>query len=419
MPDETGQFPEVVKKAERLDIVKLIRKIRFETETARKMASSALKYYTQAELQQVTADMIDIASPESDRDVKRNLILALGKASTPEALELLLWILQDGKETYDMRIAALEGLSSAKTQEIVAAERTTLDSMVLNREKERKEAQKNIDETTKKIENIQTRKDELVLKNLEQQDKLNQLSMKLQEISMPTEFVDPAAPRSRVTAQEMTKLRRDIKALETSIAKQNESIVRMDEETAELQRQKLRYEGLLAKREEEKDITFQSRAPAGAIAPEETMMDAPPEMFGEPVYVETDEEKNEIIFAISLIKTLGSMRDEESLPVIKRAWDEYRVEQQRIHYLLSLARLSDFSGVDMLIARLRSDYLDGPASEEILLRAGIIEVLGDYLLQKYDDRLAGLVEYLSEEGGYPEIRKAASGVLAKIAVKPK
>ncbi|HNS33256.1 MAG TPA: tetratricopeptide repeat protein [bacterium] len=404
------------------DIRKIIRKIRFETETEKKKASSVLVRYSQAELQQVAEDMIDIAGYEKDAEVKKNIMLALGKAATPESVQLLLGILQDSKELYDIRIVALEGLANTKTEEIIAAERNTLNIMVANREKERKDAQKNIEEITKKLESLQVKKDELSLKNFEQQEKLSQLNMKLQEISMPAEFMDvpPQSQQARISAQELTKLRRDIKALETAITKQMENMSKMDQEMAELQRQKLRYENLLVKREEKKDISFQTRQDySSAPPPDMAFPDQPPDMYGEAVYVETDEEKNEIIFAVSLIKTLGKMRDVQSLDIIKRGWEEYGVEQQNIYYLLSLARLSDFSGIDALVARLRNDYPAGQMQEELLLRSGIIEAVGDYLLQTPNDRLSGLIEYLSEEGGYPEIRKAASVVLAKIGQRSK
>ena len=414
--NEMGELvpKEVVKKE---DIRKVIRKIKFETETERKKASATLQWYTQAELQQVVIEMIDIATQEKDIDVKKNLMFAIGKASVPESVEFLLKILQDNKETFDIRIVSLESLSGIITNDVVVAARNTLSGIVTNREQERKDAQKKIEEITKKLENLQAKKDEIQIKNVEQQEKLNQLNMKLAQASTPAEHMDIQQPR--ISPQELTKIRKDINAINAILTKQTNEMRKMEEEAAELEKQKMRYESLLAKRAEDKKISFQPRPSASGLPPEMGPSDMPPEMSGEPLYVETDEEKNEIFFAISLIKFLGKLRDKESLAIIKRAWTEYGVEQQQIYYFLSIARLSDFSGIDMLIARLRKDYPTDGIKEEVSLRTEIIDVIGDYLLQTPDEKLQGLIEYLSEEGGYPEIRKAAAGVLAKITQRSK
>lgn len=416
--NEMGELvpKEVVKKE---DIRKVVRKIKFDTETERKKASATLQWYTQAELQQVVIEMIGIATQEKDIDVKKNLMFAIGKASVPESVEFLLKVLQDNKETFDIRIVSLESLSGIITNDVVVAARNTLSGIVTNREQERKDAQKKIEEITKTLENLQAKKDKIQIENMEQQEKLNQLNMKLGQFSMPPEQMD--VQQTRISPQEITKIRKDINAINAILTKQTNEMRKIEEEAAELEKQKMRYESLLAKRAEDKKISFQQRPSASGLPlpPEMEPSDMPPEMSGEPLYVETDEEKNEIFFAISLIKFLGKLRDKESLAIIKRAWTEYGVEQQQIYYLLSIARLSDFSGIDMLIARLRKDYPTDGIKEEVSLRTEILEVIGDYLLQTPDEKLQGLIEYLSEEGGYPEIRKAAAGVLAKITQRSK
>jgi|LSQX01.2.fsa_nt_gb tetratricopeptide (TPR) repeat protein len=416
-PGEADGSPqrEVVPKE---DVRRVIKKIRFETETARKRSASVLPKYKREELQQVVEEVIEIAKEEKDVEVNKNLLLALGKAATDESIQFILKELQNIKQTFDVKIVALESLSKLESDEITNAARGVLNGMVLNREKERKDAQKQIADITKKIDGLMVKKDENSFKSLEVLDKITQLSNKLQEMSAPGDFGDGQPQQKRPSVQELGKLRRDLRAQNNEVTKLNRASARIDAEIGKLQQERLRYESLLVERDKNKDINFQSRQSVASVPPGNIgFEDFLPDEGG--VYIETDEEKNEIIFAISLIKALGKMRDKEGLGVIKKGWDEYGVEQQKIYYLLSLARLSDFSGINELVLRLRSDYPTGPLQEELSLRSGIIEVLGDYLIQNPDEKLYGLIEYLSEGGGYPEIKRAASGVLSKTAQRSK
>ena len=420
-PDElNGELMQEERKKE--DITKLIRKVRFGTETVKKRSASVLYRYSREDLEKIAGDMLELVEKEKDVQVKKDLVRGIGKAATPESVDLLVKMLQDKDETFDVRIAVLDSLSAIRTEEVITASRNTLNELVLNREAERKAAQKNIEDITKKTEALRIKKDELNLKNMEHQNKLYELNRKFEEASMPPEFMDPQDQRTRVSAQELSKMRREIRQINDAMTKNREEMSKIDREILKLQRERLRYESLLEKKAERQDITFQSRREPEMMPPE--MM--PPEMMpsgmmfpgmeAEPVYTETDEEKNEIIFAISLIKTLGKMRDVESLGIIKKGWEEYSVGNQRIYYLLALARLGDFSGMDTLISRLRRDYPQGQqVREEVLLRADIIDVSGDYLAKNPDDALLGLIEYLVEEGGYPEIRRTAVRILAETA----
>ncbi|MCM8830544.1 MAG: hypothetical protein NC824_06070, partial [Candidatus Omnitrophica bacterium] len=137
-----------------------------------------------------------------------------------------------------------------------------------------------------------------------------------------------------------------------------------------------------------------------------------------PRYEETSEDKNEVIFALKLIRALGNMRDRQGLSVIKKGWDEYGVDSELIYYLLTLAQLGDFTGIQSLAQRLREDYPQSQLDTEIALRKSIIEVAGEYLAQKPDPKLQGLIEFLSEEGEHPEIKGAALSVLASLTKAP-
>ncbi|HOJ39064.1 MAG TPA: hypothetical protein PK644_01195, partial [bacterium] len=113
------------------------------------------------------------------------------------------------------------------------------------------------------------------------------------------------------------------------------------------------------------------------------------------------------------------LKDEESLRVIRNAWQEYGSQQHQLLYDLALARLGDFSRMSSLLERLREDLPEGEAEAEVKLRCSIIEVLGEYLKVKPDEELKELLQYLAEESSQPQLSEAARQVLGLKKSEPK
>jgi tetratricopeptide (TPR) repeat protein len=405
-----------------LPVEQIVKRIKFGTETVRKNSSQQLTRYTQSELVKVSAEIISLFSKSKDVEIKRNLMITLGKVGTQESGNVLLKTVQNEEELFDTRIVALENIANIRTPEIIQTLRNTLKGLVEARETERAEARKNIQEITKKTDEMQAKK---IALNLEMQ----QNNIKIQEIQNkigmggympPPDFNMPQQEGEEIpkplTAEEILKLQIEERKLREDITKKNEEISKIDEELGELQIKKRRYENLLVRKGGGKDITMPSRT----MQPEMYYGPGMPVESYEymPVSVqETDEEKNEIVFALSLINALGEMRDKESLPVIRKAWKEYEVDSQKISYFLALARLSDYSNINALIERLKQDYPQADPGQEVKLRTGIIEIVGEYFAQRPDEELLGMIKYLSEEGEHPEIREAASKTVSAV-VKP-
>jgi len=421
-PEFAGLSPKETKE-EKAPVEKLIKSIKFGTEKVRNQSASILPNYEQAELLKVVPDMISIVTESKEIPIRKNVILALGKTETPEAIDTILKIIQDKNELFDIKISALDGIAKLRKEDITTVLRNTLKAMVDQRENERAEAQKNIKDITAKLENLEAQKIALNMQINQDEQKKSEIQQKLQIGSAPPEFGLPPGMQQQgmpasLDIKEIQKLRAEVQKIDASLEKKKTDLANTEKQIAELQQQKGRYEALLRQREQKRtDISITGPATQqpqfGPMGPEF----GPPAMET-PRYEETAEDKNEVIFALKLIRNLGNMRDKQALPVIKKAWDEYGVENEKIYYILSLARLGDFSEKNTLVERLGKDYPQDRIAEEIELRKGIIEVLGEYLAQRPDQKLLGLIEYLSEEGPYPEIKGAASGVLASLTKAP-
>jgi len=433
MPGEEGEQKEK-EKIERIPVEKVIKRVKFGTDTVRENSSASLMGYEQTELIKVSKDMIELIQ-NSKSAVKKNLINAVGKVATPEATDALLEIIQDKDELFDIKIVALSSVKKVKTEKVSETLTNTLKTMVEKREKERAEAKKNIQEITTKIENLEANRIKLTMDINQEELKKNEIQQKLQFSELPPDFAmmpqgqtAPDAPKP-LTVKEIQKLRADIQKIDDSIKKKREESVKAEMELSKLLQQKGKYEALLLEREKKiTDVTISGTETAVAPPPGPEF-GVPPGMepygpeFGMamPVrYEETDEDKNEVVFALQLIRAIGEMKDKKGLTSIRKGWDEYGIEDQKIYYLLALARLGDFNSIDTLVARLKKDYPQQQTQqwEEISLRKGIIEVMGEYIAQKPDNQLIGLIEFLSEESEHSEIRGAASSVLISTA-KPK
>ncbi|HOL21625.1 MAG TPA: tetratricopeptide repeat protein [bacterium] len=453
-PEFAGLTQEGAAKEEKIPVEQLIKRIKFGTEKIRHQSASILPGYEQADLIKVMADMITIIKESKEIPVRKNVLLALGKTESPEAIDTVLNIIQDKNELFDIKITALDSIARLRRDDIAAVLRNTLKTLVDKRENERAEAQKNIKDITAKVESIESQKIALNMQINQEEQKRMELQQKIGVSEMfggmpgePAGMLPPGvmqgmqpAGQTPLTLQEIQKIPTEIRKIEDSLTKKRSDLANLDKQLIELQQQKGKYEALLWQREQKRtDISISSASTPPATSTPVTTQYGPPGMEpgilppgmppgvmmpgGAPTfevyrYEETSEDKNEIIFALKVIRALGNMRDRQGLSIIKKGWDEYGVENEKIYYFLTLARLGDFNGIPALVERIGMDYPQTDLAGEIELRKGIIEVLGEYIAQKPDPKLQGLIEFLSEEGIYPEIKGAAASVLASLTKAP-
>ncbi|MCD6407661.1 tetratricopeptide repeat protein [bacterium] len=410
-------------KKEKIPVKKLIKRIRYGTKSVREKSSLLLLSYSPTELTKVAKEIIELTKKEKSDEIRKNLIRVVGKLKTPEAANLLLSIIENKDEKFQIRLVALESIKELREKRVILTLRNTLKSMIERREKEREEARKNIKSLTEEIENLQVQKIALnsEIQKLEQEK--NSIEMKLQGSAFAPEMVPPEAagmgvpPEFQVLKpEEVKKYRSRLKKIEKDISQKREKLNEIEKKIEELEKKRRKYQILLA-RKEGREIKISFGTPQAGPSPFPPEMGMPPGEFMPgytPEVQETDEEKNEIIFALTLMRVLGDLKDKEALPIIKKAWKEYGVSNQRIYYILTLAKLGDYRKIKLLINRLKQDYPAGSKEEEIKLRSEILGVIGEYLKTHPDKELTGLVEFLSEEGQYPEIKNAASKVLSSL-----
>ncbi|MFN4226563.1 MAG: tetratricopeptide repeat protein [Candidatus Ratteibacteria bacterium] len=417
--DETS-----VLKKELIPISTIIKRIKFGTEEVRKNASKKIILYPASEIEKVIDEILSIIENTDQPEIKRNLITAAGKVHKEDVIDMLLKIIKDEKELFEIRIVALDIISNIKSEKVVEELRNALTGMVNKREKERDEARKNIQDINQKLDDLTARK---IVLNSEIQNLNNRISQIDNQLNVfPEEFQFPqGAPgtvsgsRKPLTDKEIKKLIDEKRTIEEKIKTNNEEIAKIDKELVDLTEQKRKYEELLELRKRKIDI---SGIGASAIVIQEEQPGIPGEFrfpFSEFSYSqrETDEQKNEIIFAVKLMNALANLRDTNSLSLIKKAWREFGVAGLRPYYYIALGKLGEYRSIDFMVSRLKENYPQGNREEEIYIRANIIEVLGEYLKQNSDSEIRGLIEYLAEEGEYPLIKNTAKKVISSLSKK--
>jgi len=424
------ETPQGFQKEQKISVKTLIKRIKFGIESVRISSSSLLIRYPSSEIEQVIGEILEIIKEETKPEIKRNLIIASGKVNKPEVIDALLSIIKDENELFELRIVALDTIGNLKTEKVITELRETLSQMVSLKEKEREEAKRNIQQIQQQIDDLITKK---IALNSELQDlnnKKNQIDNTLGSSQgfgpgmfpemMPPGGIQPA-PLSGgkvLSEKEIKKLREEQRQLENKIKQNNEEIEKINKQLEELNNKERKYKELLALKERKIDISGLGST-ARVI---ETQPQAPEFMFQPEVAYsqrQTDEERNEIIFAVKLINILGNMRDKTSLPVIKKAWKEFGVPGLRIYYYIALGKLGEYRNIDEMIQRLKENFPQGDVNEEVSIRKNILEVLGDYLKENPDERIKGLIEFLAEESEYTEIKNTAQKVISSIAKAPK
>lgn len=425
---------EETEKQKKVPIETLIKRIKFGTLDKRIASSGLIIGYSSSEITQVIGDILDIINKESEPEIKRNLIIASGKVNKPEVIDLILNIIKDEKELFEIRIVALDTIGNLKTEKVIKELRETLSEMVSLKEKEREEAKKNIQQINQQIDDLTAKKITLSSETQDLNNKKSQIDNTLgaspegfvpgmpPEMAFPGGF-QPAPIGGKVLSEkEVKKLMEEKRKLEDKIKQNNEELEKINKQLEELNNRKRRYEELLALKERKIDISGLGTSATVIQIQEPTQpgfFPGGPEFMPKPEITysqrQTDEEKNEIIFAVKLMNVLADMRDKESLSIIKKAWKEFGVPGLRIYYYINLGKLGEYRNIDVMVKRLKENFPSGDIKEEINIRKNIIEVLGDYLKENPDESIKGLIEYIAEESEHLEIKNTAQKVISSFA----
>ncbi|MCM8770108.1 MAG: tetratricopeptide repeat protein, partial [Candidatus Omnitrophica bacterium] len=416
MPGETKEGTAIGEEEKREPAEKLVKVLRHGRQRQRKEASEKLLGYPAEETAPFLRIFISLFRRERISEIRENIIVLIGQTRTSEGAETLLSILKDPQESFRYKLVALKSLGESREEKVVLTLRSTLNSLVDARIKQREEAKKNLSQVERQLEEIEVQRITLEAEKNTLEQKRNQLQERLSmvgfEPGQAPGLPEAGRPQAALKPAEIVRIQQEVKSLDQNLQGKQKEIEALQEKKQELEMKKARFLSLLSARQ------------PGLEGTREQVREFPEMMPGIPGQIEeTPEEKNEQQFALTLIDALGLLRDKESLPVIRRAWREYGRDDDRLKsaYYLAEARLGDYSNLSELIEKLRQDLPEGEGNmnEEVSLRAGIIQVTGEYVKNHPDDELMELLDYLAEEANYPEIKEAAEQAIELVKGEPK
>ncbi len=417
-------------RAPRISVDALVKDLRFGTETKRKEASRMLYSFLPEQLAPFLSQFTLHFEKEKNEEVKKNLLLVIGKTMTKEAVDFLFEILESSQQTFDMKMVALQGLSETLSPDAAERLKNVLDKMVSSKLKMRQDATKRIEELEKRIDDLESQK--YVLKNditklrVERQSIYEKLNMQPEsEAAIPgmpgvpaPEVAPGEGPVQILSLEQVKQLREQLRKIENDIQSKESRIARLDKQIENIKSEKVKYEQLLVKRYSQ-TVKVLGVTRRTAVSTREEL---PPEMattFTMPSFgavAAGAEEEQEQSLALSIIKILGRIGKPEHLSVIEKAWEEYQTESFELDYGLVRAQLGSYEYIERLVNRLQEDY---PPSdpEEVYFRADIARVLGKYLAEHPNQEYVDLLGYIAESDPNQVVRVAANQALSKIKTK--
>jgi len=448
---ETEQVPGMIPGvqtplvSQTLSVEALVKDLRFGTETKRKEASKTLYGFSPTQLEPFLPQFIAHMSKEKNDEIKKNLLLVIGKTQTKEAVDYLFEVLDNPEYSFDTKMVALAGLSETLSPDAAERLKDILDTMVTRKIRLREDARTRIQQLEQKMDDLESQKivanNDLTKLRTQRQEIESKLSIQSQfgEGAAPgvpgvapgvPGVAPPEMPRGEQTIKplseaEVKQLRAEQRKIENDIKTKEKQIERFETQLAKLKAEKEKYENLLVKRystgavkvlgvTRSQVVQQQPGMPAGmpVEAPQ-----IPPTFSAQPSSQEaSSEELNEQSLALSIIKILGRIGKPEYLPVIEKAWDEYRADSFELDYGLVRAQLGSYDYIEKLVARLQEDYSSSDI-EEVYFRAEIVKVLGNYLSKYENQDYADLIAYLAESDPNQAVKIAANQALSKIKTK--
>ncbi|MGB9641667.1 MAG: HEAT repeat domain-containing protein [Candidatus Ratteibacteria bacterium] len=435
-----------VQAVQTVSVESVVKDMRFGTETKRKEASKTLYGFSAIQLEPFLPVFIAQMDKEKNEDIRKNLLLVIGKTQTKEAVDYLFSVLEGQDYSFDTKMVALAGLSETLSPDAAERLKDILDTMVTRKQKMREDAKAKIQSIEQKMDDLEAQK--LILTN----DK-TKLRTKLQEIynklnmqpAMPEGAQPPVPgavppgvapapaageqPVEMLTPEQIKQLRAELRKTENDITLKEKQVERLEKQIEKLKEEREKYQRVLVRKYSTgtvKVLGVTRAAPSqqtGQMPPQmpPTMAPGmPPEMPQMPLQPSTfqagSEEEQEQSLALSIIKILGRIGKPAYLPVIEKAWDEYRADSFDLDYGLVRAQLGSYEYIEKLVARLQEDY---PSSDmdEVYFRADIVKVLGNYLASHENQEYAELISYLAESDPNQVIKIAASQALSKIKSK--
>ncbi|MCM8789175.1 MAG: tetratricopeptide repeat protein, partial [Candidatus Omnitrophica bacterium] len=412
----------------------LVKDVRFGPETKRKEASRFLYNFSASQLEPFLSQFISHMDKEKNEEVRKNLLLVIGKTQTQQAVDYLFNVLESPDYLFDTKMVALVGLSETLRPDAAEKLKNILDKMVSSKLKMREEAKDKIEAIEKKIDDLESQK--FVIRNdiakvqSQRQTIYNKLNMQPafeEGAALPPGIAPPEVPGAEkpveiLTPEQIKQLRAQLRTLENDINTREARIARLEKQIETLKSEKTKYEQLLVKRYSTGAVKVLGVERRSSVeTPEQASFGAPPEMpipqpSAQPSFVQTGpEEQQEQSLALSIIKILGRIGNPDHLFVIEKAWEEYKAASFELDYGLVRAQLGSYEYIEKLVSRLQEDYPSDPS--ETYFRAEIVKVVGNYLSKHENQDYAELLSYLAESDPNQVVKVAANQALSKIKTK--
>ncbi len=446
--EQTVQAPPVQQK---IQVEPVVKDLRFGTLTKRKEASKLLYSFSSSQLEPFLQQFISHMDKEKDDEIKKNLLLVIGRIQTEDASEYLFSVLDSPNYLFDTKMVALQSLSEFLNPAVAEKLKDILDNMVTRKLRMREEAKAKIQSIEQKIDDLDVQKVTLESDRAKLNAKLQQINEKLMiqpfeapafGPGVPPEVAAPppgaAVPRGAVpapasgaetlTPEQIKQLKAEAKKIEEDIKTKDRQMERIKDQIARLQGEKQKYEKILEKRYSTgvvkvigavstKQIPQHPAPGVGLPAPEMPEafpgMPSVPAMSSQPTVSAGSEEEQEQALGLSIVKILGKFGKPDYMPVIEKAWEEYKADSFELEYGLVRAQLGSYEYIEKLVERLQEDYPSADPNE-ILFRADIVKVLGGYLSQHENQDYVELLGYLAESDPNEAIKVAAYQALSKV-----
>lgn len=435
--EKKPEIPQTVIPIQTVSVDALVKDLRFGPETKRKDASKMLYNFTSSQLEPFLSQFISHMDKEKNEEVRKNLLLVIGKTQTQQAIDYLFGILENPEQSFDTKMVALAALSETLSPDAAEKLKNVLDKMVSTKNTIREDARSRIESIDRRIDDLESQK--YILRNditklrVQRQSIYDKLNVQSADEGGPG--VAPAVPGVAppavspgqgqveiLTQEQIRQLRAQLRTVENDINTKEARLSRLEKQIENLNTEKTKYQLILVKRPTTGTIRVLgvTRA-ATSQTPQEIPAGMPPEIVqgpAQPSIQAGSEEEQEQSLALSIMKILGRIGKPDYLGVIERAWEEYKADSFELDYGLVRAQLGSYEYIDRLAARLQEDY---PSSDqnEIYFRADIVRALGNYLATHENQDYAELIGYLAGSDSNQVIKIAATQALSKVKTQEK
>ncbi|HOK80316.1 MAG TPA: tetratricopeptide repeat protein, partial [bacterium] len=260
--EEVIQGP--VQAVQTVSVESVVKDMRFGTETKRKEASRTLYGFNATQLEPFLPVFIAQMGKEKNEDIRKNLLLVIGKTQTKEAVDYLFSVLEGQDYSFDTKMVALAGLSETLSPDAAERLKNILDTMVTRKLKMREDARLKIQAIEQRIDDLEAQKLILTNEKTKLRTKVQEIYNKLNMQPAMPEGAEPPVPGAvppgvapapasgehpveMLTAEQIKQLRAELRKTENDITLKDRQIERLERQIEKLKEEREKYQRVLVK----------------------------------------------------------------------------------------------------------------------------------------------------------------------------